>query len=345
MILDRIILARVGKTVFQNAKMNEAGENFHVELHVNNVTTYDKETSRDGVTSKTVETSTISDLGQTYLVREILSITFSIATVYLLLSLTIYHIKMWKKTQTESSTSRDWKMIAMNLSIFLSIVFAFVRFILEFNTMWPWRRYSDINCIGIKKAKILSVIISVNFVSTAYWFRQRSLYMIPTLHHLSNKYTRFLSVGILPILCGLFVASAIYYTVQNMGYASLPPYGCNNTSDLLPISLASVTLFFMQVVLLGLFIYPLLRHRRYCKILHQDDDEQKKIMSLLKRAGVSASICVLILFLGIVLHFTTTGVVDDVGMIISDVVIMFTILGPILSFSDWRNRFFPFTLK
>ena len=124
-----------------------------------------------------------------------------------------------------------------------------------------------------------------------------------------------------------------------MGYHALPPYGCADSANFVPlITLASVTIF-MQAVLATMFIYPLVKHRKQTDYLLRNS-ENGKVMTLIKRTAFSAGFSVLI---NCCFFPASTGQygIDDVPMLLCDINLAVIVLSAVLAFVDWKSRLFP----
>merc|ERR1739838_852825 len=97
------------------------------------------------------------------------------------------------------------------------------------------------------------------------WYRMRMIYTQPSLKHLNNSTVRFLSYTfILLLLAGGSTACAVAF-LQPMNFR-ISSAGCVNhlehVVDYTSNYLATGTLVLSQLILFGLFLYPLMIHRQ-----------------------------------------------------------------------------------
>ena len=202
-------------------------------------------------------------------------------------------------------------------------------------------------CETFSRLGNIALTLGSGLVYLFLWFRQRVFYIHPSLKVLNNKLVRVFSNSIM-------VAWFLYYFSLYFCYFILVHYhykkqgGClvtESSYDSYSSLIVSWTVIsiLMQIILLGLFIYPILK--RASREGHQGTDRNFTLMKRVKKAVILASICLAtdllsigatsILFLknsnGVFFAFSTNLVINHFVTIVC--------------FDHWKKLLWPWNLQ
>nr|XP_039263114.1 uncharacterized protein LOC120339108 [Styela clava] len=281
-----------------------------------------------------------------------LSIPLGIFSLYIAVAQIAYCVlertgRSQNDAQTRNSESRNTVntkyAFSLNILCATGAVGAFMRAGIDLR--FTLGRNTDLGCEASIKYKIFGYSISIFSVYSVLWLRQRIFYQNSQFIHLSSKFIKFASWSMSVVIVLGVSSTTILFAVDGR-YIGVPG-GCILQNTKLAtfrwVILIAWTTFF-QVCLLSLFVYPLLKHRR-TRAIKPGDGKKNRILSLLKRATCTASICIAsdIGFALIILFtrkdtVTTTTYLYDVNIVINTMCMIF-------SFPNWRTRLMPWHLK
>lgn len=205
----------------------------------------------------------------------------------------------------------------------------------------------DRACFVLRKLTDVLFAVAITLIYFALWLRQRVFYHSPLSASLNNKFTRILSAfAILIMIVGSVGGIVLYLATQE--YSS-SENGCilNNTSvpAVLPGAYYVTAVVLLQLILLFLFAYPILR-------LNSPFDKtmsltlSKVTYNVLKRIAI---IAVVDLTLDVVVIVTIQILYNSLSstyqFILYDVILIKSCVCIICSFRDWRLRFCPFSCR
>ena len=234
---------------------------------------------------------------------------FGVTSLYLVVALIFFEIKIEKpRKQPFPKLSLENKLavlskftcIAIGVASVIRQWNAFGRMFFEYQIVFGNHTDGLINGLEIKTicetfARLGNIALTLGsgLVYLFLWFRQRVFYTHPSLKILNNNLVRVFSNGIM-------VAWFLYYFSLYLCYFILVHYhyekqgGClitENTYDSYLSLIVSWTVIsiLMQIILLGLFIYPILKRALWKS--HQSTDRNFTLMKRVKKAVILASIC------------------------------------------------------
>uniref|UniRef100_H2XKA6 G-protein coupled receptors family 1 profile domain-containing protein n=1 Tax=Ciona intestinalis TaxID=7719 RepID=H2XKA6_CIOIN len=183
------------------------------------------------------------------------------------------------------------------------------------------------------------------------WTRQLKMYNHKALRHLSSPFLRFISGAVIAGLIGSSVATATQYLITFRLISS--PVGCvydvraivdPESSRLVGLLLFAIA-FIFQFSLLGLLVYPLLKHYKIgcCCCGEAERSSTENVRRTIIRLSVCTTMCVLSDFVSsLLLMYLHDGVspimfwanVYTVNLLINMICVT-------CSFADWKQRLFP----
>ena len=282
---------------------------------------------------------------------------------YLVVALIFFEIKIEKpRKQPFLKLSLENKLAV--LSKFTCIVIgvasvirqwnAFGRMFFEYEVVFGDHADGLINGLEIKKicetfSRLGNIALTMGsgLVYLFLWFRQRVFYIHPSLKILNNKLVRVFSNSIM-------VAWFLYYFSLYFCYFILVHYhykkqgGCLVTEraydsySSLIVSWTVISIL-MQIILLGLFIYPILKRALWKG--HQSTDRNFCLMKRVKKAVILASICLAtdLLSIGATRIFFLKNSNSVIFPFSTNLVINHFVT--IACFDHWKKILWPWNLK
>ncbi|XP_039271218.2 uncharacterized protein LOC120345741 [Styela clava] len=201
---------------------------------------------------------------------------------------------------------------------------------------------NDEACNSLRVVKNILYAFCASPIYIVLWMRQRVFYESPVLKDLSNKGIRILSFSIVLIM-GVGDAVGILLFIATRGYKSSPT-GCKVEYSHIPKKLPGVFLFSctatFQIILMGLFAYPLLRHKHESKDINADCSG---LMKLLKRTTIMAAITICCDGIGALITMLVSDLIIAIfRQLIYDFMLLIATVCVIASFGDWKIRLLPF---
>ncbi|CAK8682766.1 uncharacterized protein LOC143470602 [Clavelina lepadiformis] len=197
-------------------------------------------------------------------------------------------------------------------------------------------------CVINHRITTISAIIILTCVYFALWFRVYSIfYRHPVIKRGSSRSVRIISKLTVIILGVMFVVNSVTfltsppYITEEVGCVKLPDPG--HTVVKWGLLVTSTVVF--QVTLLGLFVYPLIMHRR--NTLHHGFDS-KLVMPAIKRAFVTASICIVSDVLNSIYAIANNESLTYIRHTVYGCNLAINLIALICSNADWKQRLFPF---
>jgi len=204
-------------------------------------------------------------------------------------------------------------------------------------------------CRSLPQFGDFALTFGIGLVFQFLWFRQRVFYIHPSLKILSNKCVKFFSFAVM-IMWLLFYIPLYpaYFSLVNFQYVM--NQGCvPHESSVAPyeeiIIVWTATSFLMQISLLFLFVYPILK----CTLWQDQKRENRSntlLMKRVKKAVILASVCFLtdlLTILAVIFVFTPSSnapaPIFDFG-----VNLLINHLVTIACFDHWKQLLWPWTL-
>ena len=202
----------------------------------------------------------------------------------------------------------------------------------------------EIGCNVLARIGNMLVSLGLGFVYLFLWFRQRIFFVHPSLKVLYNKIVRCASFGII-------VVWFMYYTSAGICYWTLVQYHFNHDCLVVPSTVRSyfylilfwgVVAFLMQIALLALFLYPILKKTSW---QNQKTSRNSDLMKRVKKAVALTCTCLIsdILFTAItvVLHtYNTSGIFAtfSINLVVNQLV-------TVGCFDNWQLLLWPWKLR
>ena len=238
----------------------------------------------------------------------------------------------------------DW----MRWLCLIASILALVRFGLELVEIELGQSSSTI-CDPIRKSKGVLQCAVITCLYLVLWLRQRKFYRTPAMLHLSNKIIRFFSRSVIIIMAiasvltiSLYVATRGY---QSSGRGCIVQWSSIRTKVReLPGLLQFIFTTLFQVILLGLFIYPLQKHRVAMKSVVSSGPNKE--IDVIKRITIATLVAMITDGVaGLIALFAFANSFEVLDHLVYDVDMLVNLLAIICSFADWRTQMAPFLVK
>lgn len=192
-------------------------------------------------------------------------------------------------------------------------------------------------CQGIATFADVTLITGMCFVFVFLWFRQRVFYAHPNLKLLNNRFIGFISFSLI-FVWFLFLLIIIVIYIIFICFKYIPMAGCEvktqEGSSLFRIMILSFTAvsIFMQISLLFLFVYPLIKRAG-----------TSLLMQRVKKAFILTIICLVT----DILFFSLSLVIEYKAIIVSfyGVSLQLNHIVTILCFDYWKLLLFPWNSR
>ena len=240
----------------------------------------------------------------------IISAVLGVISSYLLTALIVYKVKIRKQKRHWLSTtiSPENKFVVLSKTACIIIgIASFIRQWSAFGRMFIENsairnNYPNGSYLGLNIEKVCDVFPALSNIALCsgnglvflfLWFRQRVFYVHPSMKSLNNKVVICVSSGIM----GMWF---LYYLFLSISYFFLVEYdfqkygGClakessYDSYTALTISYSVVSIV-MQFLLLGLFIYPILKLTSWRKNHHRN--RNSNLIQRVKKAVILTFIC------------------------------------------------------
>lgn len=197
------------------------------------------------------------------------------------------------------------------------------------------------NYVALSRTEIILNIMALSCIYLILWIRLWSFYCHPGLEG-ERRFVRLKYVC--AVLLIVMVATGIY---NAYGFLSdrdiyVDEKGCivRKIVHLKFYILGGCTLFY-QIVLLGLFAYPLFLHARNSVL--GENNMKKSIIKVLKRVFIVALICCLTDTVTTIISAVSENIYPECSFLLYNLNIASNLFALLYSFSDWKIRmFYPF---
>ena len=203
--------------------------------------------------------------------------------------------------------------------------------------------FSDVYCTVFLRLHIILYGLAVAAVYIFLWMRQRNIYNHPVVSY-DLPCAKVLSVTVILLMVASVTATVVIffltrnYRLDNGSCVVQPVF---KIYSIVPwIVLAAFAIIF-QLILMVMFIYPLLHHRRMMNgsAANRPTDQYDAMM---KRIAIAAGICVASDIFAVIVTFFTNVRVSN---FIYDVNLVVDLICVCCSFTDWKKRLFFCCLK
>ena len=213
-------------------------------------------------TNETTTYSQISLQHLLWLISLLISIVLSIVALWLVATIGFYGFKTGKFYSKKQSSCSECTMLRIMFSgaIFILPRLATTNILVWFG--WESSLSQNQGCEIVIDISYVFYFLSLLHVGLFLWFRQRYLYLQPSLQRLYSMFIKVLSWGCITLIFLSGIGFVLYMTIPQMFQAS--SNGCVKIKEdkrLVNYLLAGM-LVLSEFVLIFLFIYPLYRHRR-----------------------------------------------------------------------------------
>ena len=287
------------------------------------------------------------------------SILAAIST-YLLITLLYHQIRIEKKTTERFSyltVEKRYNLISYYLCIFIAIFSIIFQLVSIGQLVVDGKAYlnsglmrqfiaSEIVCSALFHTAGF-VLVSGNFMVNLFlWFRQRIFYVQPCLKILFSKCLRVFSFAVLIIYLLIVTTLSVFYLVYvrlELNEAGVCQFKLDSSGamskgeNILVYWTASSIL--MQIMLLGLFIYPLLKRALWQREL--SNESKFYLIKKVKKAVILTSLClitdiadVVVLILADEENTSNTTFVNNVNIVIN-------LLVTVSCFDYWKKLLWP----
>ena len=312
-------------------------------------------------TNKTTEPRLIDNKNDLFSL--VVSLILGFVTLYLLVAIIIFLIRK-KQSQTASSTfSPDKKYyFASRIVCLLGIIFSLIRYFISAGGFLFLKSLTEINstsenfkeklkpdlqlgCNIVLGTGAISFGIGIGFGYLFLWLRQRIFYIHPLFHRLRNNCVRIVSFFIIIVwLVYAVFSSAIFFFLVRFKYSQLLNT-CLFADKLSNIGFLGITIswattsILMQLTLLSLFVFPLLRQNSWRRKNNVHDSALfhciKKAMFLTLLSLITDVVTLILSF-----NFKSTLIVAfyDINLFTNNLVV-------IGCFDDWKAMTWPLKQK
>ena len=292
-------------------------------------------------------------------------------SLYVLLALIFHQVKVEKKRSKKFLCLSPAKKTAV-LSKYICIIVAVISFInhlISFLILWVELTYSlqiqqnsnnSTNattaeaspdflatfCQVLPKLESTFSELGAGFVFLFLWFRQRIFFFHPSLQVLNNRASRFINFILFMVWTFYTIPSLVsFYVFVNYDFKS-PSTCCLLEDQSVSIFLSLVYSWigvsvFMQIVLLSLFIYPIVKKNAWVG----QNNAGKTLIQRAKKAVLLTSICLMSdMFSGIfaiifdVRKADTGFFVFNLNLLVNQIVVIFC-------FDHWKLLIWPWNAK
>ena len=214
-------------------------------------------------------------------------------------------------------------------------IFALIRYVLDMIEIFEGE-IAEEPCKWVRHVKGVFQCATLTCLYLVLWLRQRHFYQLPALHHLSGRVVRFCSYAVIFFMVAanivtitLYVATRTYMT-SSRGCRIKWSIGWNK----LPGLLLFIFTTSFQLILLGLLIYPLYRHKSISTVAGN-----RRQVALFKRLTIATSVAMVTT--GVVSILAITALSKNYGalrQVAYGLDMSVTMLSVVCSFQDWRSR-------
>ena len=288
-----------------------------------------------------------------------------IISLYLLIALVYHQIKVEKPLETEFfrlTLEKKYRVISKYICILIGVftVIHSLGDIVVKSAEWSAAfsiesvlstNGAAIGCNVVTQVSVSALGTGNLFVYVFLWLRQSIFYVQPTLNALYNNKMKAFSVFILVFYVvfglSLFIAFSIVvrYALNSAGFCIIQPVVNNDTSFVLIMNAWNSLSIAMQVSLLGLFIYPLLKQATWNQ--NQLGTQNHRLLQVIKKAVVLASVCLVtdictLIYVGLAI---SSGKNNQRTYVVYSGNLVVNYLVTIVCFGYWKKLLWPWSIK
>ena len=200
-------------------------------------------------------------------------------------------------------------------------------------------------CVVSLPIRYVAFTVSYGSVYLFLWLKQRVIYVHPSLKVLNNKYVSVFSLAVFILWILFWISLVIVYFIK-VQYRLDRKRGCTIDEDSMKtfneivFTWTSASIL-MQISLLSLFIYPILKQARW-----RDQQNNPNLMRRVKKAVVFASICLGTDIVAIVVYlFFAIGCAANSATWAYSINLLINHLITIGCFDHWKKLLWPWNKK
>ena len=286
-----------------------------------------------------------------------------VITSYIVIALILYEVKATKEKkhsflqlslEKKFAVLSQYTCILIGMASLLRHCNGFGRMLFEYNAVFADNTteldqtldYTSI-CRTFAMLDNFTLTVGTGLVYLFLWLKQRVFYIHPSLKILNNNVVQSISNGIM-IMWFLYYFTLYFCYFFFVHYHFNKQGGCLVTESshdayfFLIISW-TVTSILMQIILLGLFIYPILKRSLWQS--NQNHERSNCLMKRVKKAVLLASICLATDLLSILAtQFLFVKNANAVSFLFS-LNLEINLLVTIACFDHWKKMLWPWNLK
>ncbi|XP_077968274.1 uncharacterized protein LOC144422207 [Styela clava] len=264
-------------------------------------------------------------------------------TLYLLSMLVVREIfrSIRKKKPTNFSTTASRHTMALRITTISAALFLLSRCSLEIAEVFLQDTEMD-KCDVFGKVKFAAVFFHVASVYLFLWIKQRVCYLNPAMKHLTSKLTRIVSWLSFAGICFTLVGGT-YFFMGTRTYGKTD-VGCNVLSftvdPKIPWVFYAASSSFFQILLLGLFIFPLIKHRTISNVI-TNRNRHRQFFLIIRRSLFACVVCVFsdAICAALLLSIKDPYNVVPIGVFIINLQV--NLISVVVSFSGWKSIIYP----
>ncbi|CAK8683644.1 unnamed protein product [Clavelina lepadiformis] len=293
-------------------------------------------------------------------------VTLSTISLYVVIALIFHYLRLRFSQNVVADGKASYERNFTNVTKALCIVIAVISVIHNVLRMWmliiekqviyDHKKYYSVStleeiCRNVPRTQIFVLLIGTGLVYVFLWARQRVFYINPSLRILNSTPLKILSYLTIGVWLVYFVSSTVIYCAivhyhsAPLGSCQVHPQSIFVFRDII-ISWVLVSVV-MQVFLLGLFVYPIIKrtsivaHLKAKKGGFESKSSQKRLHARMKRAMILTCIClisdVISAAITVVLYRRSTNN-SIIPYHLNLVVNLFATVG---CFDNWREMLWP----
>ena len=295
---------------------------------------------------------------------------FITVSLYLLTALVYYRVKIEKskkKTFMQLTLEQKYVVLSKYTCITIAAFSVFWNFNeLALDTLEGFAGFSnkstqlssatEVACNVLKLSAGITISCGNFFVYVFLWLRQSVFYVHSSLKILYNTCLKVFSFSVLIIyfLFGVCLLSAYFikvrYTLNQAGVCQFQVENGGNVSYLQILIAWAIASILMQILLLGLFIYPILKQSSWQKKFSIKGKKEKSlknvgILKRVKKAVILASVCLATDVLTVVALKLLFDENANSSSFIYDINLAINHLVTIVCFDHWKKMLWPWNTQ
>ena len=311
--------------------------------------------------SESNQNSSISFDQEIWLVDTIINGVLALISAYVLVALLFYKIKLEQRISERFlrlAPEKRYGVLSTYLCIFIAVASllcqtnAFARKWIERSLVYANLSDSQLimlenTCTIIPPLGNFAITLGSGMVYTFLWLRQRVFYIHPSLKVLNSRAIDIFSLSII-ILWFVFYVSLYFAYFSLVHYHYIKELGCVVEEYALVdyrqlISTWTIASIVMQIVLLTLFIYPILKRTLWKGQLNSD--RNICLLKRVKKAVILTSVCLgsdiaAVVATVLLLQEDTSNVIFVYGVNLA-----INLLVTVACFDHWKKLLFPWHAK